>query len=379
MATKDDKGASKSTIQQAQKQAKASSTAQNKAAETARNLALGQAGTTVIRAQEKANAEQKLIAQRDKAQQKALADAQKELDRINALLQEQENNNLTRTVTGETQEERLDAIAYLQDLFTQYGLPELAPKITELKQQGLSNTVVAIKLRETPEYKQRFSANEARLKAGLPALTPGEYLAVENSYRQIMRNAGLPEGFYDNKEDFTNFISKDISPTELKSRVDIASLNVNNADPYFTKSLQDMYGLSTGDMIAYALDPQKSLPFITRQVQATQFGAEAARQGVQVAKPMAETYAGLGVSQEQARQGFEQIAQILPEAQKLSQITAGAKPFGLEETTSAVFGGEQSAEYKKRLQRLSQIEQSRFAGRSGVGQTSLDSSTQGQF
>jgi putative ribosome biogenesis GTPase RsgA len=44
-----------------------------------------------------------------------------------------------------------------------------------------------------------------------------------------------------------------------------------------------------------------------------------------------------------------------------------------------VFGGDQSAEYKKRLQKLAQIEQSRFAGQAGVGSASLMQSSQGQI
>jgi hypothetical protein len=370
----------------AQRQQTASAVSANKAAQQARTTRIAETATTVAtNAAASAAAAAQSAAERKQAQLKAQADAaavaknKAELDRINALLESERNKNKQATVTGETPEERLDAIAYLQDLFDQYGLGALAPRITELKQEGFSDKVVQIKLKETPEYKQRFSANEVRRKAGLPVLDPAEYLATESAYRQIMRDSGLPEGFYDNQDDFSNFLGKDVSPSELKSRVDIAALNVTNTDPYFTKSLQDMYGLSSGDMIAYALDPQKSLPFITRQVQATQFGAEAARQGIKVAKPIAETYANLGVNQQQARQGFEQVAQILPEAQRLSQITAGAQPFGLEETTSAVFGGEQSTDYKKRLQRLSDIEQSRFAGQSGVSRGSLGRPTSGQL
>jgi hypothetical protein len=94
---------------------------------------------------------------------------------------------------------------------------------------------------------------------------------------------------------------------------------------------------------------------------------------------MSETYAGLGVTQQQARQGFEQVAGILPTAEKLSQITAGAQPFGVEQATSAVFGGESSAAYKQQLQDLAQQEQSRFAGEAGVTRGSLAKGTSGQF
>ncbi len=144
--------------------------------------------------------------------------------------------------------------------------------------------------------------NENRKKAGLQPLTPAEYLSAEAAYKKVMRDSQLPAGFYDQPEDFAKFLGNDVSPSELQSRVDIANQSIQNADPFYTDSLRRLYGLQSGDMLAYALDPERALPFITRQQKAAQFGAEAARQGLQVTTPMAETYTGqLGVSQEQAR------------------------------------------------------------------------------
>ena len=260
-----------------------------------------------------------------------------------------------------------------------WGLESLAPKVIDFVNQGFIGDTILLKLQETPEYKTRFSGNEARLKAGLAPLDPQTYLGLENSYRSILRNAGVPQGFYDTADDFSTFIANDVAPAELKQRTDIAELSLNGADSFYTNSLQQMYGITKGDMLAYVLDPQRALPFINRQVQAAQFGAEAARQGLQTTTPMAETYAGLGVTQQQARQGFEQVAQILPEAQRLSQISNSAQPVGFEQVTSAVLGGEQSAAYKKQLQDLSQQEQSRFAGQSGVGKGSLSRGKSGQY
>ena len=268
---------------------------------------------------------------------------------------------------------------YFVTVLRGWGLETLAPKVIDFVNQGFIGDTILLKLQETPEYKTRFSGNEARIKAGLAPLDPQTYLGLENSYRSILRNAGVPQGFYDTADDFSTFIANDVAPAELKQRTDIAELSLNGADSFYTNSLQQMYGITKGDMLAYVLDPQRALPFINRQVQAAQFGAEAARQGLQATTPMAETYAGLGVTQQQARQGFEQVAQILPEAQRLSQITAGAKPVGFEEVTSAVLGGEQSAAYKKQLQDLAQQEKSRFAGQAGVGRGSLSRGMSGQI
>ena len=279
-------------------------------------------------------------------------------------------------------QERVDAIEILTSLYSEFGLESLVPIIVDLKNQNLSNQVISIRLQETPQFKARFAGNETRKKAGLPILQPAEYISVEAAYKKVMRDAQLPIGFYDDPSDFAKFIGFDIAPQELQERVSIANLSIQNADKFYTDSLRKMYGLNEGDMLAYALDPERALPIITRQVKAAQFGAEASRQGIQgISTQMAERYTDtLGVSQDQARQGFEQIAMIQPEAQRLSAVFAGQEQgVGLEETTSAVFGGDQSAEYKKRLQRLSEMEQSLFAGQSGVGRGTLGKAQTGQF
>jgi hypothetical protein len=62
------------------------------------------------------------------------------------------------------QTQRTDWIEYTTQLFNNYGLGTLAPKITEYVQQGFSPDTVTLKLQETPEYKQRFAGNEITQK-----------------------------------------------------------------------------------------------------------------------------------------------------------------------------------------------------------------------
>jgi hypothetical protein len=277
--------------------------------------------------------------------------------------------------------EQTDWIAYLEGYMANIGLPTLVPKMREYIEMDYTPDTVILKIQETPEYRERFSGNISRQKAGLPVLSPSEYLDLESSYRQVFRASDLPVGFYDQPDDFAAFIGNDISPAELKQRVDIANQFVDSADPLVASQLQSLYGVTKGSMVANVLDAQRALPLINKQVQAAQFGAEAARQGLQVGRTMAETYTQtFGVTQDQARQGFEQIAMIQPEAARLSSIFERQTPaVGMEETVSAVFGGESSADYKKRLQRLSEMEQSLFAGQSGVGAGSLAQGRAGQF
>ena len=98
----------------------------------------------------------------------------------------------------------------LKAKYDEVGLGGLADRIIEFVKQGLDPETIDIKIAETPEFKLRFPANEARKKAGLPVLSLDEYIANENAYASVFRSAGFAKGFYDAKEDFTKFLENDI-------------------------------------------------------------------------------------------------------------------------------------------------------------------------
>jgi len=151
----------------------------------------------------------------------------------------------------------------LGELFSRYGLGSLAPKIVELVQEyGPENTnTILLQLQETEEYKARFVGNEYRKQAGYSVLSPAEYIALESSYREVMRRAGLPEGFYDQQGDFNQLVGRDISPAELASRAQAAvdwSLNIDETQ----KKALLAYGINHGDLAAYFLDYDRGLPLL---------------------------------------------------------------------------------------------------------------------
>lgn len=313
------------------------------------------------------------------------ATQQKTLDAQIAAAVNQVNTNTSTTTTtpdpyaAAQQQNRQNWKELLKTTLSNWGLTSLIPVVQGYIDQGYTSDTALLMIQNTPEYKQRFAGNQQRIAAGFAPLSPDVYLSTEASYASAMRAAGLPAGFYDEPSDFSTFIGNNVSSAEVQSRINIAADFVDNVDPFITDQLSTYYGLDKGSMIAYALDPSRALPFIQKQVQAAQVGAEAARQGVNIGVSTAESLGTLGVTQAQARQGFEEVAQIVPIAQKLSQITAGEEKFGTEQAITSVFGGEGSVEQKRRLQKLAQTEQSRFAGQAGVGSPSLGMSKQGQF
>lgn len=263
-------------------------------------------------------------------------------------------------------------------IFNSYGLGSLAPTLLGYVQRGITDSgTIEVLIRETPEYKTRFAANVQRQQAGLNALTIGEYLGLENSYAQILRGSGLPQGFYDSKDDFTNWIAGDVSPDEIRERVTMAQQATMSSDPNVRKALSDYYGLGDGDLVAYFLDPNRANTlFQTRHVyQTANIGAAAMDQGLSLAADRASLYADKGITTAQAAQGFGQVAQVLPDAEKLGNIYGD--PFNQVDAENEFILGLASAQRKR--EKLAGKEVASFTGSGGLGRTALRTKTSGQY
>jgi hypothetical protein len=277
----------------------------------------------------------------------------------------------TQTETTAAAAARLDAFNVLSERYKQYGLGGLADVIRKLVIEGASEATITFALQESPEYKERFKANTARLAKGLAVLKPNEYIAVEDSYRQALRAYGLTQ--FDNDDYVSKFIENDMSPSELNARIQLATERVTNAAPQVRNTLVNFYGLTDVDLIAYTLDPKGQLPQIEKQIATAEIGAAAARQGFQseVGKANAEYLRSIGVTQEQAVRGFADIANILPTATKLTDIYRdGLDGYGLEEAQQEVFSN--LASERRKRERLTAAETATFGGKSAMSKTALN-------
>jgi hypothetical protein len=259
--------------------------------------------------------------------------------------------------------------------FTSSQINELLPQITQWQSIYTPTQIATDLLPTTTVYKQRFAANETRIKNGLVPLTPSQYLASEESYRSVLKNAMLPSGFYDSSDDFAGFIGQDTSPAEIKTRADAAARAVNNTDPAYTKALRDIYGIDEGMMTAFMLDPDRALPLVEKQAKAVEFGTAAVKQGLQ-ATSMGEQFAQRGpTTGYSADQGYSAIAGLLPTAQTLGSIYGDNYDQATAE--QEVFGGLESA--KRKRQKLGQMETSTFSGQSGLSAGALKKNSEGSF
>ncbi len=281
-------------------------------------------------------------------------------------------------------QKRRSAYDLLLEQFNSYGLGSLVEGIKGLVQENVSPSEFAIRLRQTDAYQKRFAANKARIASGLRALSEGEYIALEDQYQNIMRNYGLPATYYTRgdmgrQEGFEKFLAGDVSPAELEDRISIAQKRVLNAPPEVTTALKQFYpDISTGDILAYTLDPSKGLQDIQRKVTAAEIGGAALGQGLGTSMQRAEELARFGVTGEAARQGFQTVAEIAPRGSQLASIYR-QEPYGQAEVETEVFGLSGSAEAAKRRKKLTELEQASFSGQAGATGGALGRERAGSF
>ena len=252
-----------------------------------------------------------------------------------------------------------DAAAGLISLFNQYGLGMLAKRIIDMVKQGFSAETMAVMLQETPEYRQRFIANEARKKAGLSVLSPAEYIATERAYRQVMATSGMPKGFFDQQTDFTRFLQNDLSPSELQERVRTWQ-EVAQSDQFAVGELRRLYGLSVNDYAAYLMDPTRATPLLQKGARAVSFAAAARRHGYTLDRALAEKFGGgaYNVTAEEAERGFTAIEEIQSDTDALARIYKMGG-FSVEEGIAEAFGGD--ADVAKKRRKIYEAEEATFS------------------
>lgn len=270
-----------------------------------------------------------------------------------------------------------DAYAGIKTLFDSYDLGTLAPLVLRYLQDGFASETITVLLQETPEYRARFSGNDARAQAGLMKLTPAEYLATEASYKQLLQAGGIDPSF-SSRTQFSEWIGKDISPTEIQNRVTMAVQATTQADPGVTRAFAQM-GFNTGDLASYFLNDKVAPPALQTKLQTAQIMAAGLDNNLPVVADRANIWANRGVTTAQAQGAYQKIANMLPQATKLQQLypnqplTSGPQA---QTTLEDAFLG-QSGGAQLSIENLGRQETAAFQGQGGVGKESFKQQTPG--
>jgi hypothetical protein len=317
------------------------------------------------------------------------------IDEIDKGMTAEEVNNILAEFYGKIQTDALaqkrkaseSAYSLLYDEFSRMGLGSLVQPLQKFIQDGISDAEFTLRLRETDAYKKRFAANAQRIAKGLAALSEADYVDMEDRYQNVMRQYGLPESYYQRgdlgrQEGFEKLLAADVRDDELADRLNVAYNRVINAAPQIKESLKQFYpDITNGDILAYTLDPEKAILDIKRKVTAAEIGAGAAIAGLSTTRAKAEELGAFGVTAAQAREGFQNVAAVLPRASQLGEIYAkqGMGPYGQATAEAEFFGTTGSVEATRMRGKLKQLEEAQFSGTSGAAQGALARERAGQF
>jgi len=224
----------------------------------------------------------------------------------------------TPTTTPSASDE--SALGAITDILDQAGLSSVATTAWDQLNKGVPASQIISDIRSGNPiygnaYAQRFPGMAALAAKG-QAINEGTYISLEKSYTEVLKSAGIPSGTFDTTAYMGNLIANNINPTDLQSRVTAAQNSVLSLDPNIRQYALDTYGLDSGHLAAWALDPSQALPKIQQQAQAMQIGGAALQQGFkgagangELTTAQAEALANQGISQSQAQAGFSNLAQ----------------------------------------------------------------------
>jgi hypothetical protein len=292
---------------------------------------------------------------------------------------------------------KIDAIAAISALLSSYGIGDLSAPITEAVQKGYTSDTIQLIMQDPNSkdplavaFQTRFPANKVRVAAGKSVLSAAEYLQAERSYTQVMQSYGVSN--LATRDKLNSFIANDVSAAEVSDRVGLAIDRVKNADPFVKASLAEYYPmLSQGDIVGAVLDPAEGLPSLKRKIQIAEIGGAAAVQGLKTGLASmseaskqfenvttgalgAEALASFGITQEEARKGYQTVASIAPRSEFLSSISGGEDYTRLQAEQEAFLG---LASAKRARESLTEQERARFGGSAGTSKASLTQQSSG--
>ena len=177
---------------------------------------------------------------------------------------------------------------------------------------------ILLDMKNTDEYKQRFSGMAVRAANGLAPIDENQYIQNENSYLATARQYGLPQGFMTPTE-IGILIGHDVSAKEFDDRVINGYRVAMQADPNTKATLKEYYGIDDGGLAAYWLDPNRAYDVMMKQQQSAMIGGMSKDTGFGgLDKSVAETLASQAIGSPSSmdsnyfRTQFSKIAPLVP-------------------------------------------------------------------
>ena len=169
---------------------------------------------------------------------------------------------------------QVNAFDNIQNYLEQWNLGGLTNKVKQLiTQQGnyLTNQNALLDwVRQQPEYKKAFPGltehNDPRNLSNMSEhMTEAQYQNYVQTINGLAGQYAFPAGFITPGQ-IGNWVKNNVSAAELEQRMKYGYTAALNADANTKAILQQQYGLTTGQLAAYMLDPSHALQTIEKQV-----------------------------------------------------------------------------------------------------------------
>ena len=260
---------------------------------------------------------------------------------------------------------------YLLDMFGQCGLNDLAAWYVRRVVEGATEAQIAAEIYDQPAYQRRFPAMAA-LRARGRAISEAEYMAVERSYRDTMAAYGLRDSVYDKQETFTKLIESEVSVRELEERIGDAEMVVDSTDQNVKNALLVNYGISSNDLLTYALDPKgRGKDYVERLARSATLQGIAKTMGLGLSKGYAENLATDSVfdnsTEADFREALSSVSDLAATQKRLAAIDK--QKFTDADAADAVIKRDSGKILASRAR--AQREQARFSGSAGTGTGAL--------
>jgi hypothetical protein len=230
----------------------------------------------------------------------------------------------------------------MTSLLERYGLQSLTSWASDAIIRGLSPEEIELQLRDRAEFKSRFPAIEAREKAGLPPLSADEYLSFENTISQMSRVFGMTI----TKSQTDTMLSNNVSAVEAQDRLTLAARAVFEEPAETRVALDRLYGITTGDLMNYWLDPKKTLPILQRRFAAADIAGSAQAAGyLQLSAIQAERLYEGGVTEDTARGAFGELVRA---EELFESVDQTEQDIGLDQQLELLTGNQELAQQVER-------------------------------
>ena len=203
-----------------------------------------------------------------------------------------------------------DANAILQQTLNQYGLGSMSQWAWNEITNGSSADQVLNDLYQTPQFAQRFPGIIARQNAGLPPISPSDYIAYEDQAKQLENQYGLPQGMLSDPNRLGTLIGQDVSMSELTDRVQNGYAAVQYAPPQVRQAFTQMFGVNgDGALAAHFLDTTQASKLLEQQATAAQISGQATIGGINMDTGHAMQLAQLGLTSSSVGSGLQDLQQ----------------------------------------------------------------------